>query len=183
MGCFRRCQEGKMHDDARRGNYTEAEVEARLADAGRVLLALPWAGCFPCGFRSLWPSTEPMRFGQHWTPTSAQISAMDLAYGWTALINDQDERRLVLMRSLMLPPSASGRPRHVWTWGRLRRATGLHPDTLKKRWANGIAHVVAALNTPKAQTARSITRPLPTIDVRWPGVPYGFGPLARRESR
>ena len=50
-----------MRDDGRQGRITEAEVEARLADAGRVLLALPWAGCFPCGFRTLWPETEASR--------------------------------------------------------------------------------------------------------------------------
>jgi transposase-like protein len=36
----------------------------------------------------------------------------------------------------------------VWSWQRLRRATGLHPDTLKKQWGRGIGHIVYALNRP-----------------------------------
>lgn len=136
-----------MRDDRRQARVTEAEVEARLADAGRVLLALPWAGCFPCGFRTLWPETEAAA-PRGPVPSSHQISAMDQAYRWTALIPEPEERRLVLMRSLVLPSSASGRPRYVWSWGRLRRATGLHPDTLKKRWGRGIGRIVVELNKP-----------------------------------
>ena len=141
-----------MRDDRRQGRITEAEVEARMAAAGRVLLALPWAGCFPCGFRTLWPETEPER-PRHPVPSSHQISAMDEAYRWTALIPEVDERRLVLMRSPVLPDSAFGTLRHVWSWGRLRRATGLHPDTLKKRWGRGIGRIVVGLNRPTPSTA------------------------------
>ena len=165
-----------MRDDAHRGSYTEAEVEARLADAGQVLLALPWAGCFPCGFRCPWPAAETAMSERRRPPTSSQIDAMDQAYSWTAHIRDQDERRLVLMRSLVSPASASGKPRHVWTWGRLRRTTGLHPDTLQKRWRRGIRHIVFALNAPP-----EVTRTGERIALRFQGIPYGFGPIARRE--
>lgn len=154
-----------MRDDTRQGRITEAEVEARLADAGRVLLALPWAGCFPCGYRVLWPETESAR-PRHPVPSSHRISAMDEAYRWTAFIPDVDERRLVLMRSLVLPESAFGSPRYVWSWGRLRRATGVHPDTLKKRWGRGIGRIVAGLN-----------RPPPSALLDWPQV---RGPLGNR---
>jgi hypothetical protein len=165
-----------MHHDAHRGSYTEAEVEARLTDAGRVLLALPWAGCFPCGFRCPWPETETALSVRRRPPTPSQIDAMDQAYTWTAHIRDQDERRLVLMRSLVLPASAVDKPRHVWTWGRLRRTTGLHADTLQKRWRRGIRHIVFALNAPPdvASSGRSVA-------LRFQGIPYGFGPIARRE--
>lgn len=165
-----------MRDDTRRGSYTEAEVEARLADAGRVLLALPWAGCFPCGFRCPWPETETSLSVRRRPPTSSQIDAMDQAYNWTTHIRDQDERRLVLMRSLVLPASASDKPRHVWTWGRLRRATGLHPDTLQKRWRRGIRRIVFALNAPQ-----EAERAAGSMALRFQGIPYGFGPIARRE--
>ena len=146
------CQMVKMLEDARRGRYTEAEIEARLADAGRTLLALPWVGCFPLGFKTLWPEAEAAASGTRPAPTSQQISAMDQAYSWTALIAKPDERRMVLMRSLMLSPSATGRPRYVWSWRRLRKTTGLHSDTLKKHWARGIAHIVVALNRSLAST-------------------------------
>ena len=167
-----------MRDENRRGAYTEAEVEARLTDAGQVLLALPWAGCFPCGFRCPWPNPDTSRSARRRPPTSLQIDAMDQAYTWTAHIRDQDERRIVLMRSLVLSISTCGKPRHVWTWGRLRRATKLHPDTLQKRWRRGIRHIVFALNaSPDAPPAGGL------IALRFPGVPYGFGPIARRESK
>jgi len=138
----------KLHENAHRGRYSEAEVEARLADAGRVLLALPWANCFPFGLRTLWPETEVDASARRPIPSSDQIRAMDQAYRWTALIAKPEERRLVLMRSLVLPVSASGRPRYVWSWRRLQRATGFHRDTLKERWGRGIGHIVDALNRP-----------------------------------
>lgn len=167
-----------MRDDAHRGNYTEVEIETRLADAGRVLLALPWAGCFPCGFRCPWPETETSLSVRRRPPTSSQIDAMDQAYAWTAHIRDQDERRLVLMRSLVLPASDPTKPRHVWSWGRLRRATGLHPDTLQKRWRRGIRHIVFALNAPPE--APRAGKPMA---LRFQGVPYGFGPIARQPGK
>ena len=135
-----------------------ASVELRLAEAGRVLLGLPWAGCFPIGFRSVWPLSAACAFRARPAPSSREISAMDEAYRWTAFISDPDERRLVLMRSLVLPDSPFGTPRHVWTWGRLRRATGLHPDTLKTRWGRGIDRIAHALAA--AQDARGRLRPV-----------------------
>ena len=90
---------------------------------------------------------------------------MDEAYRGTALIAEHEERRLVLMRSLVLSPSASGKPRYVWSWGRLRRATGLHPDTLQKRWARGIARIVTALNQRSAVFASG-----GSVGGAWPGM-------------
>ncbi len=147
-----------MHDSTRRERYTETEVEARLSDAGRILVALPWAGCFPCGFRRLWPETEVALSARRRAPSSFEIDAMDEAYAWTSFIADQEERRLVLMRSLMLPPAESGKARHVWTWGRLHRMTGMHQETLKKRWGRGIGRMVAGLNARPA-AGGSTTRP------------------------
>ena len=95
-----------MRDERRQGRITEAEVEARLADAGRVLLALPWAGCFPCGFRTLWPETESER-PRHPVPTSHQISAMDQVYRWTTLIAEPEA-----WRQLKLLAIAEGKTSH-----------------------------------------------------------------------
>jgi hypothetical protein len=120
------------------------DVEERLADAGRVLLALPWSGCFPAGYRALWPDQGGPSANRR-MPTAREISAMDEAYRWTSFIADQDERRLVLMRSLIFE-DAEGRSRYVWTWRRLRRTTGLHSDTLKARWGRGIDRIVRGLN-------------------------------------
>jgi len=197
-----------MSERERRGGFSEQEVEARLAEAGRVLVALPWAGCFPCGFRSLWPASAPATERRR-PPSSLQIDAMDQAYSWTALIRNQDERRVVLMRSLMLPPSPSGKPRYVWTWGRLRRATGLHPDTLKRRHAAGIGEIVQALRMAPAAAAGSIgsrsasrmrgaaanvADPMcreasaklarqPPAQGAWPGMPFAFSPREYQKSR
>jgi hypothetical protein len=142
--CCERCPFGPA---CRAADVSATTIEARLMAAGRVLMALPWAGCFPTGFRSLWPDAAngvPRSVRQ--PPSSREISAMDEAYRWIAFIGDPDERRLVLMRSLVLPDSAFGTPRHVWTWNRLRRVTGLHPDTLMVRHGRGIDRIVRALN-------------------------------------
>ena len=127
---------------------TEKDVESRLADAGRILLMLPWAGCFPAGFRRMWPQMEGETYLRRTMPSPRDISAMDEAYNWTALIPDPEERRLVLMRSLVLPPTPFGTSRYVWSWSKLRRSTGLHPDTLQKFYGRGLARIVLGLNAP-----------------------------------
>ena len=142
------------------GRFTEEDVEQRLEAAGRVLLALPWAGCFPVGFRRLWPTMEGETSVKRRLPSSHEISAMDEAYCWTALLPDADERRLVLMRSLVLEPTPFGTPRYVWSWTRLRRSTGLHPDTLQKIHGRGLARIARGLNAPSGSGVQ-IRRPPP----------------------
>jgi hypothetical protein len=134
-----------MAQGSRDSTITPATVEARLAAAGRVLLALPHAGCFPMGFRTLWPDLPREAAPCAWLPSAAEISAMDEAYRWVCLIADIEERRLVLMRSLVRL-GADGKPRHVWTWRRLRKMTGRHPDTLQAVWGRGIDRIARALN-------------------------------------
>ncbi len=70
---------------------------------------------------------------------------MDEAYRWAAFVTEVDERRLVLMRSLVRR-GADGRLRQVWTWRKLRKLTGLHHDTLTKMWGRGIDRIVRGLN-------------------------------------
>jgi hypothetical protein len=128
------------------GRITAAYVEARLESAGRALMALPWAGCFPAGLRSLWPEVadnSPRRWDP---PTSRAISDMDEAYRWCGLIADAEQRKLVLMRSLVWPDSPSDQPRYKYPWRELRRITGLHSDTLRVRWGRGIDTIVTRLN-------------------------------------
>jgi hypothetical protein len=136
------------------GGYTAGYVEDRLEKAGRTLVALPWAGCFPAGITCLWPEAgggEPRRYA---VPGSADISAMAESYDWIRLISDADAdrlimmRRLVLMRSLVVPDSPADKPRYCYTWRDLRRMTGLHSDTLKDRWGLGIDRITARLNQP-----------------------------------
>lgn len=131
---------------------TALDVEDRLADAGRALLALPHAGCFPAGFRTLWPGSGEASARGDFLPSPAEISAMDEAYRWVGLLPDMDERRLVLMRSLVRPGSPAAPRRYVWTWRRLRRTTGRHPDTLKAIWGRGIDRIARALNSADRRT-------------------------------
>ena len=128
------------------GEFSASQVEERLEDAGQVLLALPWAGCFPAGFQTLWPIQTPSDTPRSPVPSSHEISAMDEAYLWVELLPNQDERRLVLMRSLVREDPVTGRLRYTWSWNRLRQVTGLHPDTLRARWGRGIDHIVRRLN-------------------------------------
>ena len=136
------------------GGYTAGYVEDRLERAGRTLWALPWAGCFPAGLTCLWPEAgggEPRRWS---VPPAAAISMMGEAYDWVQLIADPDRerlimmRRLVLMRSLVIPDSPDSAPRYVYSWRRLNAMLGLHRDTLRDRWGRGIDTIVIRLNRP-----------------------------------
>ncbi len=136
------------------GGYSANYVESRLEAAGRTLLALPWAGCFPAGFSCLWPETtggEPRRYA---VPSMSAVTAMDEAYRWVGLITDPDPDRLVMIRSLVLrrslvaPDSPENDPKYHYCWRDLQRLTGLHRDTLKTRWGRGIDLIVVALNRP-----------------------------------
>ena len=136
-----------MNQRPRPLRMTASEVESRLADAGQALLALPHAGCFPAGFCTLWPDAGGSAARGDFLPSPAEISAMDEAYRWVGLLPDVDERRLVLMRSLVRPGFPGGPRRYVWTWRRLCRTTGRHLDTLKAIWGRGIDRIARALNS------------------------------------
>jgi len=163
-----------MRDGPLVGRFNATDVEERLAEAGRVLLTLPWSGCFPAGFRCLWPDQVGPSSSRR-MPTSREISAMDEAYRWTSFIADQDERRLVLMRSLIFEDAATGRTRYVWTWRRLRRTTGLHPGTLQARWGRGIDRIVRGLNQPAHHCASRRSDGFPPLYPRKPADEAGRG--------
>jgi hypothetical protein len=143
-----------MRDWPEPGAFTASYVESRLEDAGRTLMALPWAGCFPAGITCLWPEAgggEPRRYA---VPTSAEITAMMRAFEWVALISDPDPdrlvmmRRLVLMRSLVEPDSPTVKPAYEHSWRKLCGMFGLHRETLQARWGRGIDTIVGRLNRP-----------------------------------
>jgi hypothetical protein len=143
-----------MHDRPDAGGYTAAYIERRFEDAGRTLIALPWAGCFPAGMTCLWPEAgggEPRRYA---VPRSVEVSAMSETYDWVRLITDPDPdrlvmmRRLVLMRSLVLPDSPQATPAYCHRWRELSRTLGLHRDTLQARWGRGIDLIVGRMNRP-----------------------------------
>lgn len=137
------------------GGYKADYVEARFEAAGRTLVALPWAGCFPAGITCLWPEAGGGELARWSVPDAAEISAMTECYhGWIPLISDADPlrlvmmRRLVLMRSLVMPDSPADSPRYVYSWRRLGKMTGLHADTLISRWGWGIDAITRRLNKP-----------------------------------
>jgi hypothetical protein len=140
-----------MRDDPGPGRFSAGYVELHLEKAGRALMALPYAGCFPAGIRTFW---SPGYDSRRWDPPSSRaISDMDEAYRWCALIPDLDQRRLVLMRSLVWPDSPENDPRYEYSWRRLRRITGLHDTTLIARWSRGIGAIVRRLNQPRSAAA------------------------------
>ena len=142
------------------GGYTANDVEDRLEQAGRTLLALPWAGCFPAGLTCLWPEAGGGEARRYALPTAWAITEMDEAYRWIGLISDPDPdrltmmRRLVLMRSLVIPDSPETQPGYRHKWSSLAQLFGLHRETLKTRWGRGIDLIVARLNSNgQGQTA------------------------------
>jgi hypothetical protein len=146
------------------GGYSAPYVEDRLERAGRTLLALPWAGCFPAGFTCLWPEVAGGASRRYAVPSISAVSAMDEAYRWITLITDPDPDRLVMIRSLVLrrslviPDSPEEKPEYCYRWRDLQRSTGLHRDTLRDRWGRGIDLIVGGLNRPAVYGRESAAR-------------------------
>ena len=148
-------------------------VTGWLEDAGRTLLALPHAG----------PSTRLVQSGMEWVrdaseaygrerarlrpavPSAAQITRMDQALGWVALIPPDKcvVRRIVGARSLVNPMN----DRHLFTWRRLGLALGADHKAVQRWHAQGIALIVAGLRRPpapsQARTAPPPCRSRPVI--------------------
>lgn len=97
----------------------------------------------PTGIHSFWPELSSGGSERRCAaPSAGEITRMDQTYGWCGLIPEVDQRRLVLMRSLVWPDSPANAPRNRYSWRELRRITGLHGDTLKLRWGQGIDMIV-----------------------------------------
>ena len=109
-------------------------LDRSLNKAGASMLALPYDREMPAGFRVAWPdyrhsAAEAYGCGKvrlrGAAPTSAQISAMDRAYGWVELlVGDDDQivrwRRIFCLRSLCDPVTR----RHMYSWERVADAIG-----------------------------------------------------------
>lgn len=126
-------------------------VADRLEHAGRTVLAMPRTG-YSTAMRvggldvvrvvaeSYGWSSESIRAP---APSAAEITRMDEAYGWLALIPDSQIviRRIVGARSLVHPVSY----RHLYTWRAIGSALNMHHNTVQKCHAEGIRIIVAAL--------------------------------------
>lgn len=138
-----------------------ATVIQRLEEAGRTLLALPSTG-FSTRLRTF--QLEVVRNAMEqadWVggrirplaPQAGQISRMDVALGWMALI-PQDRyvlRRIVGARSLVNPLT----DRHLFPWRRLGTVLGADHKAVQRWHAQGVDMIVNALN------GRSQARPGP----------------------
>jgi len=132
----------------------DAAVVARLESAGGTLLALPgWGystrlrqmnfdivhsaleayGWQPAGAR------PPM-------PSAADISLMDEAFAWLALIPEQKYvlRRILGARALVHPVTG----RHLYPWRRLAALLGADHKSVQRWHGQAVAMLVAALSAP-----------------------------------
>jgi len=129
-----------------------ATVIQRLEEAGRTLLALPSTG-FSTRLRTF--NLEIVRNAMEdgggtqdrarpMVPKAGQISRMDVALTWVALIPADRYvlRRVVGARSLVNPLT----DRHLFPWRRLGATLGADHKAVQRWHAQGIDMIVAALN-------------------------------------
>lgn len=125
-----------------------AEIAARLEAAGATLLAMPAKG-YSTQLRQMkfdivhtaleaygWQSAAarpPM-------PSASDISAMDEAFGWLALIPEANFllRRILGARALVHPITG----RHLFPWRRLAAAVGADHKSVQRWHAQGLDMVV-----------------------------------------
>jgi hypothetical protein len=132
----------------RRQLSLEDMIIARLEDAGRVFLALPDRGP-SLGVRTGHPDVvhevvEAYGYGEIRTrvpvPSSIRITRMEMAFGWVALIpNEQHKlRRIVLWRMLVHPLN----DRHMRSWRVIGRDMGIDHNTAQ-RWHDRAICIIA----------------------------------------
>lgn len=135
------------------GNAVDAAfVIQRLEQAGAALLALPGTGwstrlrtssldIVRTAMESYGWSTKRLRPP---VPSAVDISRMDEAMGWIALIplDRYVLRRIVGARCLVHPITQ----RHLFPWRRVAAAIGADHKAVQRWHAQGIALIVAALN-------------------------------------
>ena len=133
-------------------SYDFAYVEARLAEAGLTLRALPASGTRPAGYRAFWPEIAGAQASEEWSPppSARAISQMEQAFGWLGLIPDSEVklRKLVGMRSLQYICPTTEEPVYVWSWVRLGEAMGCRDVTAKAWHRRGLDMIVLRLNRP-----------------------------------
>lgn len=137
-------------------------VVYRLEEAGRTLLALPKAGCYPGNYKVAWPEVVHAAIEAYgWdgelpraaVPAAAAITRMDEAWRWVSLIREdrRQHRRIVLMRSLVNPITE----RHQWSYRRIGKAFGWDYRAVQRWHEQGIDMIVVALRN-KAIEAKNV---------------------------
>ncbi|MBN9510731.1 MAG: hypothetical protein J0I21_16685 [Alphaproteobacteria bacterium] len=127
-------------------------VVARLEEAGRTLLALPRTGPSPALRMSAWEVVQAASDAYGWqaarlrppVPDAAQVTRMDEALAWIALIPQGRYvlRRIVGARALVHPLTE----RHLYPWRRLGAALGADHKAVQRWHAQGIDMILAALS-------------------------------------
>ncbi|MCG8548665.1 MAG: DUF6362 family protein [Alphaproteobacteria bacterium] len=145
--------------------WSVVEVQHRLEDAGRTLMALPLhRGALPADCRSRWP--EVMRGAEdafaalvgagpdvkqdfasdrlqvRITPSARAVGRMDEVLDWLWYLEDARKRRLCLARALVHPVS----DRHVVSYRKLGRIFGLHHDTVRIWHDRALSEIAQALS-------------------------------------
>ena len=130
-----------------------AYVTRRLEAAGTTLMCLPANGTAPAALKAAWPeivrsaleiSTFPDGHPRPPRPSAQAITAMDEAFTWLALLGNGavQTKRLLWMRLMIWPMS----DKHLFSWRKIAKSTGLHRDVLTLRHARGIDRIVTRLN-------------------------------------
>ena len=137
------------------GAYDADLVIARLATAGRTMLALHVPGCWPAGYRSSMPEVVrgywetynqvPNRLRVA-APSPAEIRDMEQALSWVRLIPEDRVvyRKLVLLRMLQRPHL--DKPIH--SFEAIGAMLGISPTALRNYYKDAISIIVGRLNAP-----------------------------------
>jgi hypothetical protein len=131
-----------------------AAVIARLESAGATLLAMPARG-YSTQMRQMkfdvvhsaleaygWQASGP----RPPVPSATDITLMDEAFGWLALIPEQKYvlRRILGARALVHPMTG----RHIYPWRRLAALLGADHKSVQRWHGQAVAMLVQALTSP-----------------------------------
>lgn len=130
------------------------EVTSRLEDAGATLLALPASGHSTHLRQMKFDIVHTALEAYGWqpamarppVPNAADITAMDEAFGWLALVPDARFvlRRILGARALVHPLTG----RHVYPWRRLAVMLGTDHKSVQRWHAQAISLIVQKLSAP-----------------------------------
>ena len=149
---------GARQREAARGSgqagLAGAAVIARLESAGATLLAMPARG-YSTQMRQMkfdvvhsaleaygWQASGP----RPPVPSATDITLMDEAFGWLALIPEQKYvlRRILGARALVHPMTG----RHIYPWRRLAALLGADHKSVQRWHGQAVAMLVQALTSP-----------------------------------
>lgn len=133
--------------------FTHEEVISRLEEAGRTLLSLPPERAVGHCRTSIWEYVRepvhsmalPRKFEP--TPSAQEISRMDEALRWPALISADKFvlRRIVCARMMVSPRTGT----HLFPWRRIGTLLGADHKAIQRWHVQGIQFITASLQAQK----------------------------------